>query len=563
MKGKIRHLVCFSIVAFMIAVITSSYAASNDTNIRTAIEKYLSFVTYPNPPKIEPQLFSENIRVFGLNAQTYHGRDAVVQWLEQIRNLIAALCTTMKATAEDVTIFVRGDTAWLTCFIYLNGTLKEENHPYKKTFRATFVFEKRGEHWPIVHQHISPLHATVQNEALESEDGTKEVHDPCIIIQGDTYYIFSTGKGIPIRSSKELRHWEQIGTVLSDMSQWAKQEIPNDGNLWAPDISFFNGRYHLYYAVSTFGTNRSAIGLATNTTLDPNSPDYRWVDQGKVIESVPGRDDWNAIDPNVVMDEEGKGWLAFGSFWSGIKLVQIHLSTGKPDPNDLTLFSIARRPEAHAIEAPFIVRKKGYYYLFVSFDQCCRGIDSTYKITVGRSKKITGPYVDRSGKSMMQGGGTLILSGYGRWRGPGHNAVLNEGEYDWLVHHTYDAEIGGIPRLQIRQLIWAEDGWPLAAEPTSGIWSKDRSPSPKDVVGEWEHSVNFGPPDKIKLLANGTIAGHNNAQWSLRGSNLILRWPRGDTPGGVWIDNCLTSSDGKWYVGRNQNDMVIRGRKLH
>lgn len=563
MKAKSARLLCFSVLGLLIAATNVSYTAPNTSDIRAVVQKRLSFVSYPDPPSVDPQVFAEDVVMFGLDGETYHGRDSVVQSFEQIRNLVSALCISLKAAPQNVTTYTRGDTAWLTCLISLNGTLKKDNSEYKKTFRATFAFEKHERDWHIAHIHISPLHPTVPNEAIGIEDGTRDVHDPCIIKAGDTYYLFSTGKGIPIRRSKDLNRWEQVGSVFSDVPGWAKQEIPNDGNIWAPDISLFNGRYHLYYAVSTFGTNRSAIGLATNRALNPDSPEYHWVDEGKVIESVPGRDDWNAIDPSFVMDEEGKGWLAFGSFWSGIKLVHIDLETGKPEPGNVALFSIARRPEAYAIEAPFIVRKNGYYYLFVSFDQCCRGIDSTYKIMAGRSNKITGPYVDRSGKPMMEGGGTLVLSGYGRWRGPGHNAVLMDGEYDWLVHHTYDAELGGIPRLQIRQLIWADDGWLLAAEPGSGKWSKDHPPRRNDLVGEWEHSVNFGPADTIELLSNGTIRGHENAQWSLQGSKLILRWPRADAPGGVWIDNCLVSSDGKWYVGRNQKDMIIRGKKLN
>jgi arabinan endo-1,5-alpha-L-arabinosidase len=470
-RTKISPVVHFAILAVIMAVVSPSYAVSDDGSIRAALQKCVSFVTYANPPEIEPHFLASDAYVL-LDTKTYYGRD-------------------------------------------------------------------------------------------EPDNGTREVHDPCIIKQGDAYYVFSTGKGIPIRRSNDLRQWEQIGTVFNDTPQWAKQEIPNDGNIWAPDISFFNGQYHLYYAVSTFGTNRSAIGLATNTTLNPDSPDYRWADHGKVIESMPGRDDWNAIDPNFVTAEDGRGWLAFGSFWSGIKLVQINLETGKPESTNFALFSIACRPDAHAIEAPFIVRKNGYYYLFVSFDQCCRGVDSTYKIMVGRSNKITGPYVDRSGKSMMKGAGALVLSGYGRWHGPGHNAVLMDGEYDWLVHHTYDAEIGGIPRLQIRQLIWADDGWPLAGEPDSEIWSKDRPPSRNNVVGKWEHSVNYGPPVTIELLPDGTIGGNSNTRWSLQGLKLVLRWPRADAPGGVWIDNCMVSSEAKYYVGRNQKDMIIRGKKLN
>jgi arabinan endo-1,5-alpha-L-arabinosidase len=142
--------------------------------------------------------------------------------------------------------------------------------------------------------------------ASAQEGDIRGVHDPCIIKEQDSYYIFSTGGGIPVRTSKDLIHWESIGQVFDDVPAWTRQEVPGSKGLWAPDISFFNGRYHLYYSVSTFGKNRSCIGLATNQTLDPKSTGYKWIDQGKVIESEPGRDDWNAIDPNVVLDADRK-----------------------------------------------------------------------------------------------------------------------------------------------------------------------------------------------------------------------------------------------------------------
>jgi arabinan endo-1,5-alpha-L-arabinosidase len=203
--------------------------------------------------------------------------------------------------------------------------------------------------------------------------------------------------------------------------------------------------------------------LATNQTLDPTSDNYKWDDLGKVISSYPS-DDWNAIDPNIVLDEQGQPWLSFGSFWGGIKLRKIDPATGKLSSQDQTLYSLASRPRTPelpgAIEAPVIIRKNGYYYLFVSFDFCCRGQNSTYNIRVGRARRVTGPYVDRSGKPMTEGGGTLVLAGEGRWRGPGHCAVLLAKDGDKLVYHAYDAEVHGVPTLRISPLSWDAEGWP-------------------------------------------------------------------------------------------------------
>ncbi len=291
------------------------------------------------------------------------------------------------------------------------------------------------------------------------------VTDPRVIKAGATYYLFSTGPGIPIRTSNDLTHWNLAGQVFAAVPSWALAQVPGATSIWAPDISFFDGLYHLYYAVSTFGGQRSVIGLATNTTLDPSAPGYRWVDQGEVIASSPGRGRYNAIDPNLAIDPRGGVWLAFGSQWSGVKLVRIDPATGKPKGPHTKLHALASRPNAKPIEAPFLFQRDGYDYLFVSFDNCCMGASSTYKIMVGRARSITGPYVDRAGRPLSEGGGTLVLGSNARYHGPGHNAVLAVGGSDDLVYHTYDALNDGNPTLQIRPLSWTASGWPVVGSP--------------------------------------------------------------------------------------------------
>lgn len=303
-------------------------------------------------------------------------------------------------------------------------------------------------------------------EASAQQGGIARVHDPCVIRQGETYYLFSTGRGVPIRKSGDLIHWTEAGRVFPEgLPEWAGREVPGARSLWAPDISYFEGEYHLYYSVSTFGSQRSCIGLATNKTLDVTSKDYRWLDRGKVIDSRPGRDDFNAIDPNVVLDDRGTPWLSFGSFWGGIKMVRLDPRTGLPSAQAGEVRHLASRPPPDAIEAPFIVRRGDFYYLFVSFDYCCRGARSDYHIVVGRSKEVVGPYADREGRPMARGGGTPVLAGRGNVRGPGHNAVLLRPGGDLLVHHYYDADEGGLVKLQVRTLGWSEDGWPIAGDP--------------------------------------------------------------------------------------------------
>lgn len=296
------------------------------------------------------------------------------------------------------------------------------------------------------------------------------VHDPCIVKAGDKFYVFCTTprmdlpEEIPWYHSTDLLHWERGGHVLAEMPAWARQEVPQTTTCWAPDISWFDGQYSLYYACSTFGSNHSVIGLATNRSLDPQSPDFGWTDRGRVLKSE-AHDDFNALDPNRVIDREGNHWLAFGSFWSGLKLLQIDPHSGLPLP-DAQRIDLARRPAApDAIEAAFIIERAGNYYLFASFDFCCRGANSTYYTVVGRSPDIRGPYVDRSGKPMLQGGGTPVLAAGAherRWKGPGHIAIVRADHKDFIIYHAYDAAHDGRPTLRIAPLGWTDDNWPVA-----------------------------------------------------------------------------------------------------
>lgn len=317
-----------------------------------------------------------------------------------------------------------------------------------------------------------------QPRAYDLSGDIAGTHDPSIIKQGNTWYVFATGKApgggqIPIRCSTDLHSWRLCGHVFDSIPEWIHSESPGTRDLWAPDISYYRGEYRLYYAYSLFGKNASGIALATNKTLDSTRPEYKWVDKGLVLRSNPS-DDYNAIDPNFVVDGQGRSWLDFGSFWTGIKLRRLDPS-GKVARQDTTLYSLAMRkkpPDAapakpglpanwQAIEAPFIVHHGQFYYLFVSWDLCCRGAKSSYRIMAGRAKEITGPYVDDSGKPMIEGGGTEILEGDREWVGPGGQSVLLQRQSDLIVFHAYDASTGK-PALQISTIEWS-GAWPHIA----------------------------------------------------------------------------------------------------
>ncbi|MBN2473980.1 MAG: arabinan endo-1,5-alpha-L-arabinosidase [Pirellulales bacterium] len=300
---------------------------------------------------------------------------------------------------------------------------------------------------------------------MSPEEMGRLVHDPSTIVRcKDEYWLFATGRGLISRRSEDLAHWSVGPRVFLSPPDWAAQAVPaNRGHFWAPDVIRHNDRYLLYYSVSMWGVNTSAIGLATNVTLDPADPDFGWTDQGIVIQS--GRhDDFNAIDPAVARGRQGDLWLAFGSFWSGIKLIRLDPGSGKRLAPDSPIHGLAHH---ESIEAPMIHHRQGYYYLFVNWGLCARGVYSTYNIRIGRSTQITGPYLDKDGRDMLRDGGSLFLGTQNNFIGPGHAGVFSEGDRDWLSYHYYDGTRRGMPTLAVRRLDWDAEGWPQLRAPTA------------------------------------------------------------------------------------------------
>lgn len=284
------------------------------------------------------------------------------------------------------------------------------------------------------------------------------VHDPMIVATDTKFHLFATGQGVAVHTSDDLLHWTEQEQVFATKPSWITTTNPgNPNHLWAPHVAYFGDQYHLYYSASSFGSNTSCIGHATSPRLEPAT----WTDDGHAVICSGAIDNYNAIDPAVILDDTGKPWLAFGSFWGGLKMIPL-ASDGTRQGTDI--YAIATRAD-NAIEAAFIIYRNGYYYLFESVGHCCRGVNSTYKIMVGRSTNITGPYVDRTGVPLLANGGTLLVEGDERWRGPGHNAVLMTPTGNYNIYHSYDAERDGVPTLRIATLDWAADGWPESAGP--------------------------------------------------------------------------------------------------
>ena len=314
-----------------------------------------------------------------------------------------------------------------------------------------------------------------QRMMREFTTDTAMVHDPVMAVEKEVSYLFSTGRGIQLMTSRDRRSWtyKPGGVMRGGVPAWTQAAVPGfRDHVWAPDIVHWHGRWWLMYSCSTFGKNTSAIGLLTS----PSLANPVWTDRGCVV-ATDSTSHYNAIDPNIVIDRNDQPWVTFGSFWDGIQLVRLDSTMHIPQGFQPT--TIARRyghpfPQienptsrfagSNAIEAPFIYQRDGWYYLFVSWDYCCRGSKSTYRVVCGRSRNVTGPYVDREGKPMLDGGGTLVIEGdKTEFEAAGHCAVYDIGNTTLFICHGYSVPLGGQSILLQREMKW-EDGWPTLKE---------------------------------------------------------------------------------------------------
>ena len=295
------------------------------------------------------------------------------------------------------------------------------------------------------------------NPELDIDD---PAHDPALLEADGEYIVFSTGilrdqtdpGGIFIRKSNDdlSGPWSSVGEI--EPPDWTLDYSPE--HLWAPSAIEYEGTYYLYYATSSFGSNVSAIGVVQSD--EPENPDS-WEDLGPLIESDSSTG-YNAIDPHV-FEEDEELWIVFGSHFSGIQLTRL----SSPDQVDdsYEMVHLQSRPEIqhNPVEAPTIIERDGYYFLFTSWDQCCQGLDSTYRIAVGRADQLEGPYEDRDGNPLTDGGGDILLEAEENQTGPGGQDIFQENDSYYLIHHYYDENADGLIRMQIRTIAW-EDGWP-------------------------------------------------------------------------------------------------------
>lgn len=326
-------------------------------------------------------------------------------------------------------------------------------HPMNSLLRVLFAFA---------------FAATAAATPIDGLTGQLTVHDPSTIVEcGGRYYVFSTGRGIPFLSSADGMEWRREGRVFERIPETVRKYVPkNDGvDVWAPDIIKVRGQYLLYYSVSTWGQYESAIGLMTSSTLDPASPDYRWTDRGMIVHSVKGQN-LNSIDPSVLLGPDGRLWMCYGSYLGNIELIELDPATGLRIAPDSPVSVIASHSEAAAL-----AWHDGWYYLFVNHGSCCAGVNSSYHILMGRSKEVTGPYLDKDGDDLVTGAGSLFMAAKGKWIGPGHFGrwVVNGVE---KVSLHYEGELGSPRRsfLSIQPLLWTAAGWPeVGVIPGAGV----------------------------------------------------------------------------------------------
>ncbi len=277
--------------------------------------------------------------------------------------------------------------------------------------------------------------------------GTPYIHDPSTIMECEgKYYTFGTGGG---------------GLISEDGWTWnGGAERPGGGA--APDAVKIGDRYLIAYSATGGGLGGGHAGRVLtmwNNTLDPKSPDFKFTEPIEVAHSLDD-EDCDAIDAGLLLDPtDGRLWLSYGTYFGFIRIVELNPKTGKRVEGNKEI------NVAIDCEATTLMYRDGWYYLLGTHGTCCDGPNSTYNIVVGRSRSVTGPYIDNVGRDMLEGGGKLVIAAGERKTGPGHfgRFVVADGVEKMSYHYEADFDQGGRSVLAIRPLLW-KNGWPVAGE---------------------------------------------------------------------------------------------------
>ena len=357
--------------------------------------------------------------------------------------------------------------------------------------------------------------------------GQPFIHDPSTIAECDgKYYTFGTGGG---------------GLISEDGWTWNGGAVRPGGGA-APDVLKIGDRYLVIYGATGGGLgggHNGRILTMWNKTLDPNSPDFKYTEAIEVCSS-DGMEDNDAIDPGLLLDPTtGRLWVSYGTYFGTIRLIELDPKTGKRVSGNKEL------DIAIDCEASDLIYRDGWYYLLGTHGTCCDGVNSTYNIVVGRSKSVTGPYLDNVGRDMYHGGGKMVIAAGDRVTGPGHfgRTVIDEGVEVMSCHYEADFEQSGRSVLGIRPLLW-KNGWPVAGDRFKGgtfeIESERRGYALElavDFVRLQQERGSFmrrNDPGPTKPIANQKL------------EDVIQTWPAGDIP--VRIGDYMFRPHQRWTI---------------
>ncbi len=340
-------------------------------------------------------------------------------------------------------------------------------------------------------------------------------HDPTMYRDENGYILMSTNNDLMMWTSTDMMSWTNKGQIFPKGSpDWLKKAVGGrtDG-IWAPDLFNFNNQYGIFYCGSVFGQRTSAIGVTTNANLNFADPVKGWTDQGEVTRTT-NKNNYNAIDADVVVTPTGEYWMTYGS-WNagGIRLIKLDPKTGKQASDDKKNYQIASRGGS-GIEGPSLIEHDGKYFLFTAWDVCCKQGNeieqTTYKTAMGRADKVNGTYKDRKGKDLNQGGGTILMQRYSRYVGPGGGEAFRDLNRIRFVHHYYDLTGDKYNHIHIRDLVFTDDNWPEMGQPFLGRY----------LSAEAEHGIMTRGADGDLTFnytndaSNGEYVGYINTKGS-------------------------------------------------
>lgn len=295
------------------------------------------------------------------------------------------------------------------------------------------------------------IHSSLFISSVAAQTGAPYIHDPSTIAECDgKYYTFGTGGG---------------GLISDDGWSWhGGAERPGGGA--APDVMKIGDRYLIIYGATGGGLgggHNGRILTMWNKTLDPKSPNFKFTKAIEVAAS-DGMEDNDAIDPSLLLDPTtGRLWASYGTYFGTIRLIELDPNTGERVKGNV------EQDIAIDCEATDLLYRDGWYYLLGTHGTCCDGVNSTYNIVVGRSKSVTGPYIDNVGRDMYHGGGKMVIAAGDRVCGPGHfgRTIIDEGIEIMSCHYEADFDRSGRSVLGIRPLLW-KNGWPVAGDRFKG-----------------------------------------------------------------------------------------------